>query len=63
VHIPKLLTALLTTFIGKGTEHERRYMDFKIIDITNCKTCKKKLLDVECVIVIRYYNPAAKARA
>jgi len=58
-----LITELLTTLIGKNTTYESKYMDSKIIIIANGKTCKKRLLDVEKVILIRYYYHAAKTRA
>jgi len=43
----QLRTELLTAWIGKNANHTRRHMHSRIIDIANCKTCKKWLLDVE----------------
>jgi hypothetical protein len=39
--ILELLTELLTTFIGKNIKYKKKNMDSKIINIANCKTCKK----------------------
>jgi len=61
--ICELITELLTTFIGKNTKYKRKNTDSKIINIANCKTCKKRFLDVEYVILIRYYYQTAKTRA
>jgi len=61
--IHDLITTLLTPFIGKNTLYKREDMDSKIIDIANCKTCKKRLLAVEYAILIRYYYETAKAKA
>jgi len=61
--ILELITELLTAWIGKNQKYKRKNMDSKIINITNCKTCKRSLLDVEFVILIRYYYQTAKTRA
>jgi len=58
----ELITELLTIFIGKNTKCTRKNTDAKIIDIANCKTSKKRLLDVEYVILIKYYYQTAKTR-
>jgi len=63
VQIYELITELLTAFIGKNTTYKRRNTDSKIIDIANCKTCKKILLAVDYEILIRYYYQTAKTRA
>jgi len=44
------ITELLTSLIGKITIYQRKNTDSKIIDIANFKTCKNKLLAVECMI-------------
>ena len=59
----ELITELLTTFIGKNTTYKRKNTDSKIIDMANCKTCKKRLLAAEYAILVRYYYQTAKARA
>jgi hypothetical protein len=43
--------------------YERKTTDSKMIDIAHYKTCKKKLLAAECVILIRYYHQTAETRA
>ena len=45
--ILELITEILTPCIGKITKSERKNTDSKIIDIANCKTCTRRLLDVE----------------
>jgi len=63
VRIPELITVLLTAYIGKITIYKRKVMNCKIINITNCETCKMRLLAVEYVIVISYYYQTANAKA
>jgi len=58
-HIEELLTALL----GKNSIYLMNNMDFKIIDIADCNTCKNKFLAVEYTILIRHYYQSAKPRA
>ena len=61
--IYRLITQQLTALIGKNTIYTRKNMDSKIIDIAICKTCKKWLLNIESVVMIRYYYQTAKTRA
>jgi hypothetical protein len=44
------------TYDWKNTES-------KILDVTHCTTCKKRLLVAEYMILIRYYPQTAKTRA
>jgi len=37
----KLITELLNAVIGKNTKYTKKNTDFKRINITNYKTCKK----------------------
>jgi len=62
VWIYVLITVLLTTFLGKNMTYKRKKTDSKIINIAYCKTCKKKSLAAECLILIRYYQQTAKIR-
>jgi len=57
------ITKLLTTCIGKNTKLKRKNTDSEIIAIGNCKSCKNRLLDVEYVILIRYYYQTSRTRA
>ena len=61
--IYELIPELSIVFIGQNTKYRYRNTDSKMIDIANCKTCKKTLLAVEYKIVIRYYYEPAKMRA
>jgi len=61
--ILQLITEPLTPLLGNNTKWNRKNIDFKIINIENCKTCKKRWLDVESAILIRYYYQTAKRRA
>jgi len=45
------------------SKNPRANPDSKIIAISNCKSSKKWLLDVDSVILIRYYYQTAKPRA
>jgi len=58
-----LITELLTPLQLKNTKQTWKNTDSKIINIAICKTCKKSLLDVENMILIRYYYETAKTRA
>jgi len=60
--INELITELLTGFIAKNTTYNRKNTDSKIINITDCKTYKKRLLAVEYLILMIYYYPTAKTR-
>jgi len=61
--IYEFMSELLTASIGKNSTYYRKNMDSKIINFTHCKTCKKRLLAVEYVILIRYYHQTANTRA
>jgi len=61
--ILELITEQLTAFICKNTTYKRKITELKIIDITNCNTCTKILLDVEYAILMIYYYQTAKRRA
>jgi len=58
----QLTTALLTAFIAKDTTYNRKNTDSKIIEVADCKTCKKRLLAVECLILLIFNYPPAKTR-
>jgi len=45
------------------TQYTRNNMNSKLNDITNCKTCIHRVLDVELVILILYYYQTAKTGA
>jgi hypothetical protein len=47
VGIIELITELLNAFMEKNTTYIRKCLDFKIIDLSNCKTCKTTKLDVK----------------
>jgi hypothetical protein len=57
------MTELLTPFSVKNTINRMKITDYKIFDITNCKTWKNKLLALEYAIVIRNYYQTATTRA
>jgi hypothetical protein len=54
------ITELLTAVICKNSKYISKTTDSKIINIANCKTFKKELLDGEYVILGRYYCHSAK---
>jgi len=58
--ILELNTEQLTAFIGNNVIYKKKNTDSKIIHMANCNTCKKRSLDVEWVILIRYYYQKAK---
>jgi len=58
----QLITELLTAFIAKNTTYNRKNMHSKIINVADCKTCKKRLFAVEYLILIIYNYPTAKTR-
>jgi len=60
--IHKLITQLLTTFLGKNTKDKWKNTDSTIIDIAHCNTCKKRLFAAEYVMLIRYYYLTSKTR-
>jgi hypothetical protein len=43
--------------------YESKSMDANVINIADCKTCKKRLLLAEWMILIRYCHQTAKTRA
>ena len=61
--ILELYTELLTFFISKNGKYKKRKLLSKIIDIANCKTCNKWLLDIEDMILIWYYCQLATTNA
>jgi len=61
--ILQLLTELLFAFPGENWKHKRKNMDCQIINISNCKTFKKRLLDVELAILVIYCYKTATTRA
>ena len=54
MRIKKLITELLTTSIAKNATYNRKNTYTKIINVTDHKTCKKRLLAVEYLILIIY---------
>jgi len=56
----ELITELLTGFIVKNTRYKRKNTYSKIINVADCKTCKKSLLAVEYLILIIYNYTTAK---
>jgi len=61
--IQELITELLTAFLTRIRTFKWRNTDSKVLDITHCKKCNKKLLSAEYAILIRYYNQTAPTRA
>jgi len=43
----QLITELLIAFRAKNSTYNRKDRDFKIINVTDCKAWKKRLLGVE----------------
>jgi len=62
VRINELITELLTAYVAKNATYKRKHRYSKIINVTDCKTCKKWLLAVECLILMIYSYPTAKTR-
>jgi len=62
MRINKLRTKLLTAFIAQNTTYNRKNLDFKIINVADCKTCKNRLLAVENLILVIYNYPTTKTR-
>jgi len=58
----QLITELLTDFIAKNSTYNRKNTDSTIINVADCKTCKKRLLAVEYLIMIIYIHRTAKTR-
>jgi len=62
VLISELITELLTAFIANNTTYKRKNRYSKIINVADYKTCKKRLLAVEYLILIIYNYSTAKTR-
>jgi len=62
VRIKELITELLIASIVKNAMYKRKNTYSKIINVADCKTCKKRLLAVEYLILIIYTYPTAKTR-
>jgi len=62
VRIKELITELLTASIAKNATYKRKNTYSKIINVADCKTCKKRSLAVEYLILIIYTYPTAKTR-
>jgi hypothetical protein len=60
VLIHKVITELLTTFLGKNTTYKCKNTDSKTIDIANCKTSKRRLLAAEQSFLKTYYYQTVK---
>jgi len=60
--ILRLITEPLTALWLKNTHQPWKYTDSKIMNIAIWKPCKMSLLDVENMILIRYYYGTAKTR-
>jgi len=63
MQICQLIMELLTGFLAKNITYQKKNTHVKIIDITNCKTCEKRLLDVEYMILVSYCYQDTKATA
>jgi len=59
VRIKELITDLLTASIAKNATYKRKNTYTKIINVADCKKCKKGSLAVEYLIFILYTYPAA----
>ena len=62
VHIGALITELLTACIDKNAIDRRQNAYWKIINVAECKTSKKRLLAVEYPILIMYNYPTSKTQ-
>ena len=62
MRIKKLITELLMASIANNATYKRNNRYSKIINVADCKTCKKRLLAVEYLILIIYTYPTAKTR-
>ena len=58
----QLITELLTDLIVNNTTYNRKNTDSKKINVADCRTCKKRLLAVEYLILIIYDYQSAKTR-
>jgi hypothetical protein len=57
----ELIIELLTSSLVKNTNHWKKNMNYNIVDLATCKTCKMWLRDVKWSILTEYYNRIAKA--
>jgi hypothetical protein len=57
----ELITELLSAFIAKNTTYNRKNTNSKIINVTDCRTCKKRSWAVEYLILIIFNCPTAKS--
>jgi len=62
VQILAFITEILTTCIGRNIQQNRIYTDFKIIDVTTCKSGKWWLFYVRHLILLIYYYQIAQTR-
>jgi len=62
VRINALITELLTASIAKNPTYTRKNMYYKIINLTDCKSYKKRLFAVRYLILIMYNDQTAKTR-
>jgi len=56
------ITKLLTTCLAKNATGRRQNTYFKIINVADCKTSKKRSLAVKYLILIMFNYPTAKTR-
>jgi hypothetical protein len=62
LHIGAPITELLTTSLAKNATGRRQNTYSKIINVTDCKTSKKRSLAVKYLILIMFNYPTAKTR-
>jgi len=62
VRIQELIPEILTASIAKNATYKRKNTYSTIINVAHCKTCKKRLLAVEYLILVIYTYPTAKTR-
>jgi hypothetical protein len=62
VHIGALITHVLTDSITNNSTDRRQNTYSTIINVTDCKTSKKRLLAVKYLILIMFNYPTAKTR-
>jgi hypothetical protein len=60
--IDERITELLSAFLHLNTIYQWKDLDWKTIDITHCKACKKHLLAAECPTLVIYYYYTGKIR-
>jgi len=59
----RLGTKLLTAVIAKNIIYNKKNMYSKTIDVTDCETCSRRLLAIECLMLVIYQYRTAKPRA